>query len=38
MEEQELRRIAQERVEFKRHLTVYVIVIAFLGIINLLQI
>jgi hypothetical protein len=36
MEDKELRRSARERVEFKRHLLVYVIVIALLGIINLL--
>lgn len=36
MKDEELRKVARERVEFKRHFLVYVIVIAFLGIINLL--
>jgi len=36
MEDEKLRKIAKERVEFKRHLVVYIIVISFLGLINLL--
>ena len=34
-EEEKLRKIARERVEFKRHLAVYVVIIGFLGLINL---
>ena len=36
MEEKELRKTARERVEFKRHLVVYIVVIGFLALINLL--
>jgi len=36
MEDKELRRIARERVDFKRHLLVYIVVICFLALINLL--
>jgi len=36
MEEERLRKIARERVEFKRHLVVYIVIIGFLGLINLL--
>jgi len=36
MEDETLRRIARERVEFKQHLLVYIVVITFLGIINLI--
>jgi len=35
-EEEKLRKVAQERVEFKRHLVVYIVIIGFLGLINLL--
>lgn len=35
MEDGELRKIARKRVEFKRHLTVYIVAIVFLGLINL---
>jgi len=35
-EEEKLRKLARERVEFKRHLVVYIVIIAFLGLINLL--
>lgn len=30
----ELRKIARKRVGFKRHLTIYIVVILFLGLIN----
>jgi len=36
MEDKELRRIARERVEFKRHLLIYIVVICLLALINLL--
>lgn len=36
MEDEKLREIAKGRVEFKRHLVVYIVVIGFLGLINLL--
>jgi len=36
MEEEKLRKIARERVEFKHHLVVYIVIIGFLGLINLL--
>jgi len=36
MEDQELRRLARERVEFKRHLLIYIVVICLLALINLL--
>ena len=36
MEEEKLRKIAKERVEFKRHLVVYIVIIGFLGLVNLL--
>ncbi len=35
-EEEKLRKLARERVEFKRHLVVYIVIIGFLGLINLL--
>ncbi len=35
-EEESLRKVARERVEFKRHLVVYIVIIGFLGLINLL--
>lgn len=35
MEDNELRKIARRRVGFKRHLAVYIVVILFLGLINL---
>jgi len=35
MEDKELRRLARERVSFKHHLLVYVVVICLLGLINL---
>jgi len=34
-EEESLRKVARERVEFKRHLVVYIVIIGFLGLINL---
>jgi len=34
-EEENLRKVARERVEFKRHLVVYVVIIGILGLINL---
>ncbi len=36
MEDEKLLKIAKERVEFKRHLVVYIVVIGFLGLINLI--
>ena len=35
-EEENLRKVARERVEFKRHLVVYIVIIGILGLINLL--
>ncbi len=35
-EEENLRKVARERVEFKRHLVVYIVIIGVLGLINLL--
>ena len=34
-QEESLRKVARERVEFKRHLVVYIVIIGFLGLINL---
>ena len=34
-EEKNLRKVARERVEFKQHLVVYIVIIGFLGLINL---
>jgi len=34
-EEENLRKVARERVEFKRHLVVYIVIIGILGLINL---
>ncbi len=34
-EEEKLRKLARERVEFKIHLVVYIVIIGFLGLINL---
>ena len=36
MEDKELRRLARERIDFKRHLLVYIVVICFLALINFL--
>ena len=36
MEDEKLLKIAKERVEFKRHLVVYIVGIGFLGLINLI--
>jgi len=34
-EEENLRKVARERVEFKRHVVVYIVIIGVLGLINL---
>ena len=36
MDDEELRRIARARVDFKHHLLIYVVIIGFLALINLL--
>ena len=35
-EEEKLRKIARERIDFKRHLVVYIVIIAILGLTNLI--